>query len=583
MFLGIYLIGMFLLLHRTVGDKWIAAGVTVASVGYYETIGAEIWGVAGASRMLPRTIFTAFAPYLFLVLLALLEKPSWWLSVLLGFGIGLSANLHPTSGLYLTLMVISLILFTGFRQRSVWLNVFVLGGGVLLGAAPMSLNFIGNTSRSMTGEVSFASFSAVVKQHTQIPFRPLSIDWPLLDIHFERPWLDGLVWLGIAMVLLALIMVIWGYFRPAIWHWLWLGGGLAAVAYGYLVAKFNLAFFFWVAALYIIYRFRQRNWDRLDGWLIILLGLVSMLSFVGYYIVAWVWETFEVWRLTPLLYEQVRAARFIYLPLYLLVGRAGFSLAVELTKRWSINTATLPTVLTALIGLELAWGGVWSELYFGNLLSAILAFVGGIGLVIGLVWLLREARLNSLAKVFLSIVVLTIILVCFGPLAPLMGRYFPVPTYNLWGGDVFTSDLAYQPGEVQLYTWVQTNTSPLALFYPCNIDDVTRLRFRYNTGRSLTHAKKDLNLVVYDGALLVDLYKRYDNLIAACKDPYLAVKTGRELQANFILSQAALPLDIPAQYICFANDNYKVITLSSTGCQKSLGLLPLPDKTEVTR
>ncbi len=40
--LGAYLVGMYLLLLRLTQNPWIALGVTVASAGYYETMGEEI-------------------------------------------------------------------------------------------------------------------------------------------------------------------------------------------------------------------------------------------------------------------------------------------------------------------------------------------------------------------------------------------------------------------------------------------------------------------------------------------------------------------------------------------------------------
>ena len=61
----------------------------------------------------------------------------------------------------------------------------------------------------------------------------------------------------------------------------------------------------------------------MTGQLIVLTGLVVLYAFVGYYFLTLFWQTFEIWALTSLLIEYARAARFIYLPIYLLAGLAG--------------------------------------------------------------------------------------------------------------------------------------------------------------------------------------------------------------------------------------------------------------------
>jgi hypothetical protein len=373
------------------------------------------------------------------------------------------------------------------------------------------------------------------------------------------------VWVKIGLILLTSGFYIWGrYRRPQFLRWLWLLAGLAVVGYAYLAALFNLTFFFWSVAFYIIYRFWAENVDALDGWLVTILAIVTFISFAGYYVLIWLWERFELWSATALFLEQSRAARFVYLLIYLLVGRAGLSLALELKKRWSAKVNL--SGLTAAVGLVLGFGGGISQLFTNGLLSAWFTFAGLLVTLIGLAWLVAGPGYRILNWIAPAFIALAIILIIFGPLSPDTSAYLPVPTVNLWQPDSLRLGPFADENDAQLYDWVKSNTSRDALFYPCTLGSINSLRFRHNALRSITHAWKDLGLGFYDRASLLSMYERYIKLTRACEDPYLAIATGREVKADFIIASAGDVLGTPEGYICFQNEEYALVALNPIGC-----------------
>ena len=74
--LGVYLIGMFMLLWRVTQNSWLALGLTVASAHYHGlTMGAEVWAVGGSSEMMSRTLFIPAVPLVMLMFLQIIERP----------------------------------------------------------------------------------------------------------------------------------------------------------------------------------------------------------------------------------------------------------------------------------------------------------------------------------------------------------------------------------------------------------------------------------------------------------------------------------------------------------------------------
>jgi hypothetical protein len=392
----------------------------------------------------------------------------------------------------------------------------------------------------------------------------------MVDLTLRRPVLDWLVWLEIGLAFLALPLYVWSRWQqPQLLRWLWLGGGLAALGYAYLIAMFNLTFFFGLVAIYIIYRFWKKNLDLLDGWLVTILTLLSLISFTGYYLLIWLWETFELWNATALILELNRASRFVYLPLYMLVGRAALCLALEL-QTW--QRVREPAGVAVAISLVLSFGGVWSRHWTNELWLAGLIFIGMGLTIVSLTWLFSGVWYSLLHQLSPWFIGFSLIFIIFGPLGADVSTYLPIPATNLWILDSLRLGPLNNENEAQLYDWVQANTTRDALFYPCISDRFDPMRFRYKARRSITHAWKDLSLGYYNPASLLRMYERYVKLSEACKDPFLAVVAGREVKADFIIGSTGDTLKMFDNYVCFRNDQYTLITLNPTGCSVHLNV-----------
>ncbi|MCL4302818.1 MAG: hypothetical protein KJ077_44430 [Anaerolineae bacterium] len=570
--LSVYLAGMFILLRRVIGNTWLALSLAVVSASYQFSLGEEIWGVAGSSHLLARTLFVAVVPYLFGLFLATLENPTLLKGGMLGVGIGLAANLHPTSGLHLAILLGSLFFLASWLHRHwrYWQILGVLFLGILLGAWPTAGNFVVNSDGTAPAGISFDSFSRTLGLFYSIPFSPAEIKWPLLGLTLKRPWLDGLGWGYFIFAGLALPAFWWGRRRwPALVRWGWLIGGLVIVWYAYLLTLFNLPLFFGLITFYVIYHFRRGSIRPVDGWLITLTGLIVLSSFVAYYLMMLLWQRFELWTLTALFVQQLRSARFVYLPVYLLTGLAAQDV-VDLLKNevtrlrpglGSQAHPSLENLLSLAVGLLLILSPGLSRQWGGTAVIILGIIIGIIALLI----FLEKPGLKQLLPWWPLPAAAAIVLVLFGPLAPLAAPYLTLPAVNLFDPQARRSEHIWHEEDAELYRWVKQHTAPDVLFYWCDFGPITTLNFRRQAQRGITHNWKDLNLMSFNTSAFVPAFERYRGLEAACSDLATATRTAHQLKADFILASAKIAAGLEGES-CFANGRYLVFPGSAERC-----------------
>ena len=518
--LAVYVVGMFLLLFRVSQNTWLALGLTVASAHYHEMMGAEVWGVGGSSQIMARALFMAVVPYIALWFLWTIQQISFLKIGILGLWIGLAANLHPGSGMHLAILLGStLLLAFGLRRThwQIWLMLPLMVVTTLLGAVPMIRAFTGNISGGTGDLTTFDIFRQAIHDRYQIYFYPRVFEGYGFTI--ARPTLDFLVWLYLALALIILGLYLWTALRagPAAtwWRWIWLGGGLITVGYAHLIALFEMRFLFMLVAAYIIYRFLHPHFDFLDWLMLGMMSLVILQSFVGYYLMSLVWERFGLVGITPLLIEQFRAARFVYLPIYILAALAA-RLYAQNTPHW-LNEESFSRTQAILILSALLLGllpGLSDQVDFWLGLVIVVVTVGIIATLIKLptwpVWL--SSRYAGIA------LMIFLVLSLFGPLAVLFAPIAPIPAINILNPVNRVPDTPWLESDTQLYEWVRGNTDSTALFFWCDFGPSTTLRFRREAQRGITHNWKDLGWAAYNGTTLVPLLDRYRLLERACTD-----------------------------------------------------------------
>ena len=552
--LGLYLVGMFILLRQVTGNNWIALAFTLASAHYHNTMGAGVWGVGGSAEMMPRTLFTPIIPPLTLLFLNILKKPTWPKGAILGLVLGLLTNLHPVSGFHFLVLLSACLILVHGRSFSGWQTWLSIAFTTIIGALPVSWNYLQNSGQTVSEEVKFELFSRIVSERYPIFFFPATFKWPLLNLELTRPTLDLLIWLYVALVVLSFWVYGWGHHRwPGLVRWSWLVGGLITVAYAYLMVLFQTTWIFLMAELYIIYCFWRGYYSRLDGWLITLAALVVLYAFAGYYFLTLLWQTFEIWALTSLLIEYARAASFVYLPIYLLAGLAGVTLLKSIRHKFTLNKRAATSLWHTTEDENVGQVSNLSITGGGNGQDAILSYKS-----------IFEGVQTSWAA-FGAIVMLVLIL--FGPPASFLANYLPIPARNLLNPTNLVANPPSNQMDAELYNWVLQNTASDALFYGC-FGSETMTYFRRKAQRSISHNWKDLAYAVHYQTTLLPAYNRFRELEVACKTFNSVVVAAHSIKADYILTSSAEA----ANYLheaCFINKRYAVFALNPNGCGSS--------------
>lgn len=132
----IYLFGSYALLARYGLFRGLATALAMlASLPLAVPVAGELFGIGPLQAMTARMLVTAPFPFLFLAFWAWLDRPGRLLGVFLA--LGLLANLHPPSGLFVAPMLALTYLLERRGALGAWGLGLAMGGATALGAAPI--------------------------------------------------------------------------------------------------------------------------------------------------------------------------------------------------------------------------------------------------------------------------------------------------------------------------------------------------------------------------------------------------------------------------------------------------------------
>ncbi|NJN99768.1 MAG: hypothetical protein HC875_39535 [Anaerolineales bacterium] len=609
--LPLYLVTMISLLYIVSRNLWIALLVALLSALYRPTIASEVWGVIGLNLVFPRTLFLGLVPLLFGLIFRWLEKPGWWWIPLLGFLAGLSANLHPPSGLFFLQILITLVLaFTAFSLKTV-LQLCLVGLAAVVGAiptfAPMVLNIAQPTQRASA--ISFEKYSTIIHERSVsiFPFSTRDVTLPTGPLTEEQQVTLALLGLCLGLLWLA-VALYWRAKGSGKYRYGLMGGLLLLVLpFAYLVTIFSTLDLIAITAAYWLIRLRRRDEDRLDLYALGILACAALYSFIGSAVLGWLWQTFEVWPLISFYSEQARMSRFVYLPLYIFAARwlvllyhqrsqplgaviaagAGAGLMVRHwhfldpwgIPEWGLAASLVGVTLISLTaGFETAnWPSGLKSVVFGLAMMAALylwlyiltgpswVFIAIAGGIVG-GWLYHGQILTlkqwyGIAAVGVSVALIWL----FAQGRVLLDNQNPlrVQAYKALGLYQYAPPDQEDLEQRDMFSWIKNNTPETALFY---YDDRS-LDLRFQAHRAATHGWKDLSAGYYSPPILIEYYERFNRLETAYQSPESLLACAVTYHADYIITQADLPgVSLPVVY---QNNQYKIYSFDNSSDNKN--------------
>jgi hypothetical protein len=590
----VYLLGMFVLIYSVTGNIWIGVLISVVSSLEWTAFGGEVWGVANLRLVMPRAFFCALAPWLTILMFRWLQSEQWWHWPLLLLFTGLSANLHPVSGLGFAQLLLSIfVVVRGISKR----NLVILcgaGAAAMAGVWPTLANFLRATSIE-TVSVPFASFHQVMLERIVTLFfsdlPPFTLFRHSLSLS-ERQILAWAYSFG---------LIAWGILyllsRSTKWRFLPRGklhGLLFALQLPIadLLTNDHATALVIIVAFYGIFRGLEA---KLDRWNLGLLTLACVFSYLGAYFFGLIWARFELYSLTSFMAEQPRISRFVYLPLFVfsarflqatmerLPGKIGMLiLASTVCLFWVAPNSILWSFLVGLV--TLAWkynqkwaGNTWIEVSLNVATWTLAARMGlsvlsiphgdWLALCVGMLCSLvmigprtdwRHRDLTIGVSTALLILGAALSVAVWGP--SWVDNFTSIPG-RMWAWISPTDRSQLSEGRqaaFSLYDWAREQTKVDSLFY------YDSLEFRFRAQRSITHCWKDIGAAYYTKVRLVEFYDRYQKLQRAYEDPARLLAYAREYKADYIVTTHAqgIQLHLP---VAFENSVYKVYSVESGG------------------
>ncbi len=136
---AITLLGFWILFLRLdVNPLWAAGGAILTALPRLAS-GQEISGACAMETALPRTMFSMLLPIILLVFFR--SHMRGWRCVLSFLLIGLFANAHPISGMFLSIILLSVVLYVNRARLKGWLKVAGAGLAAAIGILPFVLSF----------------------------------------------------------------------------------------------------------------------------------------------------------------------------------------------------------------------------------------------------------------------------------------------------------------------------------------------------------------------------------------------------------------------------------------------------------
>jgi hypothetical protein len=218
----LYLVGAYLALFHFTRVRWIAALLaTFVSLPLAVPLAGEIFGVGPVQVITARSLFTAAFPWLFWGFVTWPDRPLRLVGLFAG--IGLLANLHPVSGLFVAPMLILAYLVERRWAGAAWLWGGAMGLATLLGALPILLGQLQRVAAQDAGAARAGAGlmqALVLDRMGYLLYPPHTLAW------LPRPAVDALtLCLGLGPVL-ALGWA-WRSGKPAAWRLVRMGAALA--------------------------------------------------------------------------------------------------------------------------------------------------------------------------------------------------------------------------------------------------------------------------------------------------------------------------------------------------------------------
>ena len=437
---------------------------------------------------------------------------------------GLLAFLHPPTALFLGELFAGLYILNHFWSRRDWLFLALMLGCYLL-VAVFPLTFMEQQAPTATAALDFAGMRPVIHSYLKIP-----TNWGNFpgDPTERRVWL----FLGATLVLgLNYVLRPANRAQAALQGWCW--GNLVILYLCWRLAGKGAGFtwLYLVAAGYVIWRYRRRDLEQQDWWLLGMGFVVLAISVLPYYFLTLLWLKIDSLWLTSLVIEHYRAVRLIHPFFYLFSARAACYLVPQVAE-WLQTTRQAVLVEYTILAVTM-----FSRLLFGLSLAAMVFWEG---------WRVRPHWRRAM-----TIGMICLFLVGAGSLV-----FFPSVKHGV--GAFVGRDLGVGKAKVdlsadeELYAWARTQTPKDSLFF------YGSPLFRYRAQRSITHALGDL--INHREARYVEIFRRYHRLEKAFEDPATLIREAEALQANYIVVEKSRQICLPLPLI-FENKKYLVYQL----------------------
>ena len=296
---------------------------------------------------------------------------------------------------------------------------------------------------------------------------------------------------------------------------LWLIGGLVILYLCWRIAGkgAGLSWFVLLAAIYVIWRYRQGNPEPLD-WLFLQMGwIILLISLIAFYFITLLWIRIDSLFLSSLVSEHYRGVRLI-IPFLFLFSARGAGYLVPVTAQWLQESRQVV---------------MWEYIFLAvGTLNRISFWLVAAGVTLYEMW--RTKIRYRRVLVFGSLGLMVIFLVSSASMPKFSFQVSRI--WNTYGWQPKTIPDATP--EMGLYEWAKKETPVDSLFF------YNSPEFRFHGQRSITHALGDM--INHRDSRYIEIYKRYYELEKAYAEKELLVNTARRLQVDYIVVEKNWPI-----------------------------------------